>query len=166
MDKIHVLILEHEERVSRLLCRIMKRMGFKPVSADNYEKFKTIYVETKPEIILLSLDIPAGDHNELCSYLVEHNSNANIVLLSNMDEDKLTNFIKTGKKSGLKMGGILRKPIDVDAVKKIFKDQGLFGRSKPLKKNGEFRRLLQMHDLLDNLDLDQFFKTGSYSYLT
>ena len=116
MNKTRVLIIENEDRVSRVLCRIFKRLDLEPTSANNLHDFIGLYSKLRPEIIFLSLDTPDVDHSELFNYLVEQQSRATIFLLSNMDEDKLANFEKIGQESGLKMGGILRKPINVDSV--------------------------------------------------
>jgi len=116
MNVTRVLIIEHEERVSRVLCRIFKRLDLEPTSANNYKDFIGLYSKLRPEIIFLSLDTPDGNHSELFNYLVEQQSQATIFLLSNMDEDKLSKFEEIGQASGLNMGGILRKPIDIDSV--------------------------------------------------
>ena len=112
VNKDHILIMEYEGRVSRVLCRIISRLGLEPVPAGDYASFKALYDEHQPGFILLSLDSPKDDRSDVCRYLVESQSPATIILLSNMDEDKLRGFERTGRSAGLNMGGILRKPVD------------------------------------------------------
>lgn len=137
MDKssIHVLVLEHEERVCRVLGRIIKQIGFEPLAVNEYLDFKSAYHESKPDVILLSLEIPNVDHQDLLHYLIEQNSHATIILVSNMDDDEISAFEKLCLMAGLDMGGILRKPIDIESVK--LKLAGVAGKtySPPLKKN-------------------------------
>jgi DNA-binding response OmpR family regulator len=135
MNKFRILIMEHEERVCRVLCRIIKKMGVDPYSAVDYEHFKSLYKEKKPEIILLSLEINDSSNAEFFRFLVEHKSNATIYLLSTMDDDDLSGFVKLGQSAGLKMGGILRKPLDVDSVKMKLTDLMQGERVIPIKKN-------------------------------
>lgn len=116
MNETNVLIMEYEDRVNRVLCRIVKRLGLEPYSTDNYSNFKELYKEHKPKVILLSLDSPANNQGELCHYLVDEKSASTIILLSNMDEEKLLGFEKNGRSAGLTMGGILRKPMDMTTV--------------------------------------------------
>ena len=129
MNKSSVLIMEYEDRVSRVLCRIIKRLGLEPASTNNYHDFKKLYVESRPQFILLSLDTPANNQGELCRYLVDQKSPSTIILLSNMDEEKLLGFERNGRSAGLTMGGILRKPVDLTSVQSkleglITPDQG------------------------------------------
>jgi len=129
MNETNVLIMEYEDRVSRVLCRIVQRLGMTPVSAGNYSDFKELYNSHQPGFILLSLDTPTDNPGELCRYLVEKKSTATIILLSNMDEEKLLGFERNGRTEGLNMGGILRKPVDLTSVQSkleelITPDQG------------------------------------------
>jgi len=48
MDESNVLIMEYEDRVNRVLCRIVRRLGLEPVSADNYNNFKSLCKEHHP----------------------------------------------------------------------------------------------------------------------
>lgn len=116
MNETNVLIMEYEDRVNRVLCRIVKRLGLEPYPTDNYSNFKELYRKYKPRVILLSLDSPANNQGDLCRYLVDQKSSSTIILLSNMDEEKLLGFEKNGRSAGLTMGGILRKPMDMTTV--------------------------------------------------
>lgn len=143
--KLHVLILEHEERVCRVLGRIIKQLDFEPLAVNDYLDFKSSYLEFKPDIILLSLEIPDTDHQELLHYLIEQNSHATIILTSNVDDDEISAFEKLCLWAGLDMGGILRKPIDIESVK--LKLEWLAQRKHmwPLKKNYQFNYTSRAH---------------------
>jgi DNA-binding response OmpR family regulator len=137
MNETYVLIMEYEDRVSRVLCRIIKRLGMESAAADNYSSFKELYKQYNPRVILLSLDSPTNNQAELCRYLVEQKTGATIILLSNMDEEKLLGFERTGRSAGLTMGGILRKPIDMTLIQSkleelITPDQGNSFKKKVL----------------------------------
>jgi DNA-binding response OmpR family regulator len=133
--------MEYEDRVSRVLCRILKRLGLEAASTNNYRDFKSLVNEYAPRFILLSLDSPTNNQGELCNYLVEQKTRATIILLSNMDEEKLLGFERNGRNAGLNMGGILRKPIDLNSVQNkleelITPDQGnSFKKKVPCGRN-------------------------------
>ena len=133
--RLHVLILEHDERVCRVLGRIIKQIGFEPLAVNEYTEFKSAYRAFKPDIILLSLEVPNVDHQELLHYLIKQNSHATIILTSNMDDDEISGFEKLCLMAGLNMGGILHKPLDIESVE--LKLAGLAGKKYPgqLKKN-------------------------------
>ena len=153
MQASTVLIVEHDERVCRVLSRIIKRMGYVPFPAGNYEDFKALYAEQQPAAILLNLGLPGNDHTEFFRYLVEQHSAATIILLCDLEENETGEFIQLGRSAGLNMGGALRKPVDVDAVKKVLQE-----RVSPLKKSSVNRQTTAAAGQDRFLDLAQFFK--------
>ncbi|MBM2830718.1 MAG: histidine kinase [Gammaproteobacteria bacterium] len=160
MNTIRVLIMEHEERVCRVLCRIVKRMGYEPFPAADYEHFKALYNEAIPDIILLNLKIAGNDNTEFCRYLVEQKSPATIILLSDREEDETADLMKLGLSAGLNMGGVLRKPVDVEAVKELLAGRMPPQPSSPLKKSHEHGRLFRIENQAQAMmfDPDQLFK--------
>ena len=143
MDRtgLHVLILEHEERVSRVLGRIIKQIGFVPLAVNDYLNFKSAYHEFKPDVILLSLEIPNADRHELLRYLLAQTPQATIILMSNMDDDEISSFEKLCLLAGLHMGGILRKPIDIESFRLKLTNLVLKEHMQPLKKNHQYNKL-------------------------
>ena len=69
MNKDHILIMEYDGRVSRVLCRIISRLGLEPVPAGDYASFKALYDEHQPGCILLSLDSPRDGRSNVISPL-------------------------------------------------------------------------------------------------
>lgn len=143
MNKIRILIMEHEKRVCRVLCRIIERLGFESLSVNEPADFESTCVEFKPDVVLLSLETIDVDHIKLLHSLIEQHSRATIILLSNMHEDETVALERLGQSSGLNMGGILRKPIDVDAVKSKLKDLVPQNHKQPLKKSPQISRLFR-----------------------
>ncbi len=134
MNKIRILIMEHEKRVCRVLCRIIKRLGFESLSVNEPADFESTYAELNPDVVLLSLEIPITDLTSLLHSLAEQHSPATIILLSNMHEHETAGLERFGQSSGLNMGGILRKPINVDSVKSKLNDLVPQNHTRSLKK--------------------------------
>ena len=105
--------------------------------AADYEHFKALYNEAIPDIILLNLETAGNDNTVFCRYLVEQESTATIILLSDREEDETADLMKLGLSAGLNMGGVLRKPVDVEAVKELLAGRMPPQPSSPLKKNHE-----------------------------
>jgi DNA-binding response OmpR family regulator len=135
MHNSGVLIVEHDERVSRVLCRIIERMGYEPMATADYEDFKVLYKEKTPEIIMLSLEITDTNDSELFRFLTDQQSQSAIILLSNLDEEDLGKFEELGRSGGLNMGGVLRKPVDFNSVKELLSGPVLVNRSPAIKEN-------------------------------
>lgn len=150
MDKPRVLIMENEERVCRVLNRMIEHMGYMCSSVNDYAEFQSVYPTLKPDIVILSPEVPGLDHTDLIDYLLEQHSHALILFLSNLDEDELTSIAELGQLSGLKMGGILRKPVDIDAVKVKLMTLTQQNGTPPVKKkrhavNGLLEQIEQVH---------------------
>lgn len=160
MQKSGVLIVEHDDRVCRVLCRIVKRMGYEPFAAADYEVFKALYVEKKPAIILLDMEIPGSDNSEFFRYLVEQQSQAAIFLLSDLEENETRDYLDLGASAGLIIGGILRKPVDFDSVKQKLTGRRRDNQDSPLKKSQITGRMLQAVDRRKILDPDQRVTAG------
>ena len=139
-----VLILEHDERVCRVLSRIVQRLGFEALPASDYAGFKTLYAGYKPAVILLNMDTTGNDNAEFFRFLVEQQSQANIILLNDPEETETRDLMDLGKAAGLKISGILRKPIDVEAVKRMLAEQFPPDRTATLKKSHEIGYLIKI----------------------
>ena len=128
-------------RMCRVLGRIIKQIGFEPLVINEYLNFKSAYHAFKPDVILLSLEIPNADRHELLHYLMAQNSHATIILMSNMDDDEISSFEKLCLLAGLHMGGILRKPIDIESFRLKLTNLVLKEHMQPLKKNHQYNKL-------------------------
>src|SRR3990172_7159547 len=119
MSRFRVLIMERDERVSRVLCRIIDKLGHDSFTAADYEHFKQLYAETKPDLILLSLDIEndADADAEFLRYLVGQKAEATVCLFGSTDDEYIASLSQFGQSARLKIGGTLRKPLDVDTLK-------------------------------------------------
>lgn len=153
MQASTVLIVEHDDRVCRVLSRIIKRMGYVPFPAGDYEDFKALYAEQQPATILLDLVSTGDDYTEFFRYLVEQRSAATVILLDDLEENETSEILLFGRSAGLNMGGVLRKPVDVDAVKTV-----LGKKPGPLKKSHLNRSNKTTAERGKIFDLDQLLK--------
>ena len=137
MNKNRILIMDHDKRVSRVISRISKRMGFESLSVHSPDMFKASCTEFEPSIVLVNMELSeeADDTKFLLYFLVEQNSKATIILLSDMDENEMLKIERLGLSLGLEMGGVIRKPIDIDDVKSKLSGLKLDDPARPLKKN-------------------------------
>jgi CheY-like chemotaxis protein len=130
---------------------MIKRLGYEPHPVADYVAFKTLYSDAAPAVILLSLELAGNENAEYCRYLVERQSRTAIILLSNMEEEETSGFMKLGQSAGLNMRGVLRKPVDVDALKDLL----AVPPPDPLKKSHEFRLTRRADKAGSVLDPDQ-----------
>ena len=148
MHKTGVLISEHDERLNRVLSRIIERMGLEPYQAVDYQNFKALYIEKTPEIILLSVDPTLNGDGEVCRFLAEQHSQSTIVLLSDLEEEELKSFEELSSAAGLRIGGVLHKPLDMDRVKDVMTRLNETQQTKGSKKNSESRCLSLIYNTI------------------
>jgi DNA-binding NtrC family response regulator len=138
----NVLIADRDMRMCRVLGRIINRLNFEYFSAHEQHTFKSLCSEIGPDIIMLSLDMAEQDN--LLEYLADQNSQATIILLNNMDEDELYRSEMVGQVSRLNIGGFLRKPIEIDAVRSTL--EGLRGKgTDTIKKSQQLSDAYRVH---------------------
>ena len=142
MNKKHVLIADRDIRVCRVLSRIINRLNFECFSAYEHKKFKSLYIELGPDVIMLSLEMAEQDN--LLEYLADQKSQATVILLNNMDEDELYRSEMVNQVSGLNMGGFLRKPIDFDSARLILEGLGEKG-TDTVKKSRQLSNAYIVH---------------------
>ncbi len=136
MNKNRILIMDHDKRVSRVISRISKRMGFESLSVHSPDMFKASCTEFEPNVVLVNMELSQeADDIKFLYYLAEQNSKATIILLSDMDENEILNIERLGLSLGLEMNGVIRKPIDIDDVKSKLSGLELDDPARPLKKN-------------------------------
>lgn len=155
MSRYRILIVERDARVSRVLSRIATKMGHDPYTAGDYEHFKRLYMQTGPDLILLSLDSNDSDaaNAEFLRFLVREKAEATICLLGNADDDHFASLAQLGQSALLKMGGIIEKPLDVDSLKSRLNELMLTSTNGAQKKSiaaGRRRKVGSARKLIAN----------------
>lgn len=118
-----VLIMDDDPRVCRLFKRVAEGLGFEAFAIDNSSQFESAYVGFEPDIILLDLHMPGLDGVELIRYLVGQRTRAAVILVSGVDKSVIETTSRLGKSLGLNIVGSLIKPINVDDIKTLLREQ-------------------------------------------
>ena len=66
MSSKHILVVEDEDKISRLLCDYLKEAGFRTSSQDNGNRVIAQVKKEPPDLILLDIMLPGKDGMELC----------------------------------------------------------------------------------------------------
>lgn len=123
MSGNRVLIMDDDPRVCRLFKRVAEGLGFEAFAIDNSSQFESAYVGFEPDIILLDLQMPGLDGVELIRYLVGQRTRAAVILVSGVDKSVIETTSRLGKSLGLNIVGSLIKPINVDDIKTLLREQ-------------------------------------------
>ncbi len=123
MSANRVLIMDDDPRVCRLFKRVAEGLAFEAFAIDNSSQFESAYVGFEPDIILLDLQMPGLDGVELIRYLVGQRTRAAVILVSGVDKSVIETTSRLGKSLGLNIVGSLIKPINVDDIKTLLREQ-------------------------------------------
>lgn len=106
-----LLIVEDEPAICRLVKEAAEESGFSASAVRDGNAFKVAYSAVEPSVIVMDLNVPGSDGIELLRFLADHGSNAQILVISGHGERVLEAARRLGNLRGLKMAGIITKPI-------------------------------------------------------
>lgn len=116
---IKILILDDEPFMLKLLARMLANQGFVHVVCCNNGKdaLARLNVEsTRPDLILLDLNMPEMDGIEFIRYLVERQFTGSLILVSGEDERMLKTTERLVQAHKIAVLGYLQKPVTPDAL--------------------------------------------------
>jgi len=115
--------LDDETMFCELVGEIADRCGYDSFVTTDPEKFFA-HIEQRPAaVIVLDLLMPGMDGLQALRRLAEDGVKANILLASGADGRAMDAAICLGRAHGLNMAGIIRKPIDMDALRELLESQ-------------------------------------------
>jgi CheY-like chemotaxis protein len=106
-----LLIVDDEPAIRRLTVEAGETAGIPCRAADSGPSFKTAYLEKRPDIIVLDLSLPGTDGIELLRFLADEECTSEILIVSGHQERVLAAAERLGALRGLKIAGVLAKPI-------------------------------------------------------
>ena len=121
-SQINILILDDDPFILKMLTKMLANQGYTAVRAcDNGRDALALIdtADTRPDLILLDLNMPDMDGIEFVRYLVEHNYQGDLVLVSGEDERMLKTAEKLVHAHHIPMLGYLHKPVTPDKLATI-----------------------------------------------
>ncbi|SDY27683.1 EAL domain-containing protein [Nitrosomonas sp. Nm58] len=116
---IKILILDDEQFMLKLLTRMLANQGFTSVVCCDNGHDALVQVDnesTRPDLILLDLNMPGMDGIEFVRYLVDRQFTGSLILVSGEDERMLRTAEKLVQAHKIHMPGYLQKPVKPAAL--------------------------------------------------
>ncbi|SDY94283.1 EAL domain-containing protein [Nitrosomonas sp. Nm33] len=116
---IKILILDDERFMLKLLARMLTNQGFTSVVCCDNGHDALVQVDneaTRPDVILLDLNMPGMDGIEFVRYLVERQFTGSLILVSGEDERMLRTAERLVQAHKIHMLGYLQKPVKPEAM--------------------------------------------------
>ena len=121
MTRPRLLLIDDEPQLAAFVASAARMCGFEPVETDRDDAFRDQFVEHHPQMVALDLGMPGMDGVELLRFLSEHGFAGPVLIISGFDRRILESAFRLGEALDLKMVGPLEKPVRLDALETILK---------------------------------------------
>ncbi|MDX1513969.1 MAG: EAL domain-containing protein, partial [Gammaproteobacteria bacterium] len=112
-----LLMMDDDPRACRIIERVAGGLGYEALSLHQPDRFKSAYEYFQPDVIILDLCMEQIDGVELLRFLSDRRSQAQVVLMSGMDERLLATTTNLGRSMGLDMLMPMQKPVELEALR-------------------------------------------------
>ena len=123
MTRPRLLLIDDEPQLAAFVANAARMCGFDPIETDRDDDFRERYVDDRPEMVALDLGMPGMDGVELLRFLADHGFGGPVLIISGFDRRVLESAFRLGEALGLKMVGPLEKPVRLDSLEAILKQQ-------------------------------------------
>lgn len=160
-SNIKILILDDDTFMLKLLTKMLAKQGYTSVSScDNgQDALKRIdNAETRPDLILLDLNMPDMDGIEFVRYLVDRQYHGDLILVSGEDERMLKTAERLVHAHKIPMLGYLHKPVDPDKLIEIMSKGGLQASEKKIQSSKKIYSAEELRSAISNHELVNYYQ--------
>lgn len=119
MNPNRLLADDDDESICELVRHVGEDVGFEVQTATCADQFRALYLAHRSTVVMLDLQMPDSDGVELIRYLSEDRCRAHVLVASGADPKVLATVRRLGEAGGLKMFGVMRKPVPVRELTKL-----------------------------------------------
>lgn len=119
MKQPHLLVVDDEPDIGKLVQKHARRIGYRVTIATSAEEFHRSLSREKPDVIVIDMVMPGVDGIELINDLARLEAKSSIILISGYNGKYLAPAEHLGRANGLKMLGTLEKPFRPPELKKL-----------------------------------------------
>jgi CheY-like chemotaxis protein len=112
-----LLVVDDDRDVGSLVSHVAESCGFEARSMQDPTRFQSLYRELDPDVIILDVIMPRIDGIELLRFLADERARARILIFATADRRMMELAVNLGRAYGLKIIGIISKPIRVEELR-------------------------------------------------
>lgn len=109
--KNRLLIVDDEPAICTIIRRVAEPLGFQVEILHDSGEFVQTLQEFRPSLLILDLKMPGSDGVQLLQRVEEVHAETQVIVISGMEQRVLNTAEKLGRSRGLKMLGVLQKPL-------------------------------------------------------
>ncbi len=117
-----ILVIDDEPQIGELIASIGRTCGYRVEAAVEAGAFRDSYRALTPDLIVLDLQVPGTDGVELLRFLAEEKCRQPVLIMSGFDGRVLESARRLGVARGLRIAGIVPKPIGAARLRALLKD--------------------------------------------
>lgn len=119
MEKRRLIIVDDDLTFGNFVAEVVKMIGFDVDVVTSVKQFKQLFQNAHYDVVTMDISMPTMDGFEFIDELVSLNCQAEIILLSGMDETILNGAHKIATTKGLNVIAVMRKPFDVEELEAV-----------------------------------------------
>ncbi|MCK6451134.1 MAG: EAL domain-containing response regulator [Alphaproteobacteria bacterium] len=112
-----LLVIDDDPEIARFIARAATTVGFKSQQTHDPQQFLAIVANWRPSVLVIDLVMPDVDGIQLLQELAHIRTQAEILLVSGMDGRTLESARRLGEGRGLRIAGIMSKPMRLEDLK-------------------------------------------------
>jgi EAL domain-containing protein (putative c-di-GMP-specific phosphodiesterase class I)/DNA-binding CsgD family transcriptional regulator len=117
---MRLLILDDDDAIGRLIMRVAALSAIDAVAVTEATAFAQHLRVDPPQVIMLDLQLTETDGVEQMRFLAQQGYSGSVVLMSGYDSRVLATACELAQTLGLKVGGVLEKPLKVADLEQMF----------------------------------------------
>ena len=121
MNSNRLLVIDDEPGICEFITEVAEGVGFEAKATTTPDDFRTVYRTFSPTAIILDLVMPETDGVELLRFLADDHCRAQVLVASGVDPKVLATAKRLGDAHGLRMSGVLEKPIMVPDLEALLR---------------------------------------------
>jgi len=118
---VRVLVFDDDAAIGRLVVRVATMSGMTAAAVVDADAFAQQLLSDPPQVIVLDLQLGDTDGVAQLRHLAEQHYAGALVLMSGFDSRVLDTARMLGQALGLKLAGVLEKPLQVAELQATFK---------------------------------------------
>jgi EAL domain-containing protein (putative c-di-GMP-specific phosphodiesterase class I) len=114
-----LLVVDDDPALGRLIKNSAESAGFEVSITKNPEAFAEKARVWSPTVLMLDLGMPGTDGVQILRGLAADDCSGHVILMSGADSKVMESATRLGRARGLKMSGVLHKPVQLPALRKF-----------------------------------------------
>ena len=122
MTSNRLLVIDDAPASSATIGRIARGCGYDTIITTDIDDCRSRIPSWNPTVIVLDLNMPEMDGNQLMVWLADQGCQAHILIISGREQESLREAEANGRALGLNITGSLQKPLRVDKLRTVFRE--------------------------------------------